>query len=75
MECMICGAKQEAHLALHRFKVGNHYAVICEHCLPDLFAECSRIVMWKSISGSYAADAIFTVQKKLERQARRKLLK
>lgn len=71
MECMICESQPEAHLALHRFKVGGKYAVICENCLPDLFAECSRVLMWKSISGSYAADAIFTVQKKMEQQRRK----
>ncbi len=66
MECMVCGAEQEAHLGLHRFKVGSKFAVVCENCLPDLYAECARIVMLKSISGSYAADAIFTVQKRME---------
>ena len=66
MECIVCESEQEAHLALHRFKVGNKFVVICENCLPDFYAECSRIVMLKSISGSYAADAIFTVQKRME---------
>jgi hypothetical protein len=70
---MICEAEPEAHLALHRFRVSNKYAVICENCLPELFGECSKIVMLKSISGSYAADAIFTVQKRIEQQ-RKKLL-
>ena len=66
MKCMICGTEAHGHMVLHRFMVAGHYFVICEHCLPDLYAECSRIVAWKSSAGAHAADSVLRIKKKLD---------
>ena len=44
--------------------------MVCEECLPSLFAGCSKLVMEKSISGAYAADTVIGVQKRLEHMSK-----
>ena|SRR3989338_8780433 len=66
LKCTVCDSIAQPYSALHKIKVGNNMTLVCEECLPGLFAGCSKLVMEKSISGAYAADNIIGVQKRIE---------
>jgi len=66
MKCIVCDSGAQAFSALHKIKIRDNVVLVCEECLPSLFAGCSKLVMEKSISGAYAADSVLGVEKRLE---------
>ncbi len=66
MKCAICESVSQPYSALHKVNVRNNVAYLCESCLPDVFSECSKVVMEKSISGAYAADNVLGLQKVID---------